>query len=306
MNTQPLYIKRVEIYGLWGSRNISWELTSDVNVLSGINGSGKSTTLECLYTLYKGTIASDYVSRHIKGMKVVANTGLSLVYRDGMIYKVSETIEQAMLPADFTLLHSHLGMDMISSFDRPLIGAEDIRRLSDNRVATDLDWKIYKLQKAYLDYQVNLGKEAFSIFSDHSSAADKSDKVSALMQKKETFLDILDKLFEQTGKKVDRTKNEIAFLCGEEEILPHQLSAGEKQILAILLTVLIQNNKHCILLLDEPEISLHFEWQRQLIDLIRQLNGNAQIILATHSPAVIMDGWSDKVTEVFDVTTLMP
>ncbi|MGL4491592.1 MAG: AAA family ATPase, partial [Tannerellaceae bacterium] len=29
-------------------------------------------------------------------------------------------------------------------------------------------------------------------------------------------------------------------------------------------------------------------------------------ILATHSPAVIMDGWSDKVTEVFDVTTLMP
>ncbi|MGL5562541.1 MAG: hypothetical protein ACRDCN_07980, partial [Tannerellaceae bacterium] len=119
MNTQPLYIKRVEIYGLWGSRNISWELTSDVNVLSGINGSGKSTTLECLYTLYKGTIASDHVSRHIKGMKVVANTGLSLIYRDGMIYKVSEAIDQMMLPADFALLHSHLGMDMISSFDRP-------------------------------------------------------------------------------------------------------------------------------------------------------------------------------------------
>jgi predicted ATP-dependent endonuclease of OLD family len=54
--------------------------------------------------------------------------------------------------------------------------------------------------------------------------------------------------------------------------------------------------------MDEPEISLHIEWQQKLIGLIRELNPKAQIILSTHSPALIMDGWMDIVTEVNDVT----
>jgi len=70
----------------------------------------------------------------------------------------------------------------------------------------------------------------------------------------------------------------------------------------ILLTVLIQDYKHCVLLMDEPEVSLHIEWQQQLISLVRQLNPNVQIVLTTHSPAVIMNGWMDKVTEVSDIS----
>ena len=54
--------------------------------------------------------------------------------------------------------------------------------------------------------------------------------------------------------------------------------------------------------MDEPEVSLHVEWQQRLIGLIRQLNPNVQIILTTHSPAMIMDGWMDAVTEVSDIT----
>ena len=57
-----------------------------------------------------------------------------------------------------------------------------------------------------------------------------------------------------------------------------------------------------VLFMDEPEVSLHVEWQKQLIDLILRLNPNVQIILTTHSPAVIMNGWVDKVTEVSDIT----
>ena len=47
---------------------------------------------------------------------------------------------------------------------------------------------------------------------------------------------------------------------------------------------------------------MHIEWQQQLISLVRQLNPNVQIILTTHSPAVIMNGWMDKVTEVSDIS----
>ena len=55
--------------------------------------------------------------------------------------------------------------------------------------------------------------------------------------------------------------------------------------------------------MDEPEISLHFDWQKKLIQYIREINPNAQIILATHSPAVVIEGWRDKVSDVRDLIT---
>jgi predicted ATP-binding protein involved in virulence len=73
-------------------------------------------------------------------------------------------------------------------------------------------------------------------------------------------------------------------------------------MLVILLTVLVEDQQPYVLLMDEPEVSLHIEWQKQLISLILELNPNVQIILTTHSPAVIMSGWMDKVTEVSDIT----
>ena len=79
-------------------------------------------------------------------------------------------------------------------------------------------------------------------------------------------------------------------------------SSGEKQLLTILMTVLLEDGDNTLRLMDEPEVSLHIEWQQELIDTILLLNPNVQIILSTHSPAIIMNGWMDKVTEVSDIT----
>ena len=87
----------------------------------------------------------------------------------------------------------------------------------------------------------------------------------------------------------------------EEHLTPYQLSSGEKQMLIILLTVLIEKRQPYTIFMDEPEISLHVEWQQRLISLVRELNPQAQIILTTHSPAVIMNGWADCVTDVEDI-----
>lgn len=45
MKKQADYIKRIVIKGLWGRKNILWDLHPDVNILSGVNGIGKSTIL---------------------------------------------------------------------------------------------------------------------------------------------------------------------------------------------------------------------------------------------------------------------
>ena len=91
-----------------------------------------------------------------------------------------------------------------------------------------------------------------------------------------------------------------------ERLLPYKLSSGEKQMLVILLTVLVRDDDHCVLFMDEPEASLHIEWQQKLIGMIRNLNPNVQLILTTHSPAVIMEGWLDAVTEVSEISSLIP
>ena len=66
MKKQADYIKRIEITGLWGRKNISWELQPDVNILSGVNGGGKSTILNkyvnMLDMLEGGSLANDLTS----------------------------------------------------------------------------------------------------------------------------------------------------------------------------------------------------------------------------------------------------
>ena len=167
-------------------------------------------------------------------------------------------------------------------------------------LVTELDWQIYKLQRKYLDYQVNIGNRIIqALQSGEPNAAERAQQISEPKQK---FQNFMDDLYKETGKKIIRTENEIKFTQIGETLSPYQLSSGEKQILAILLTVLIEDNKNYVLFMDEPEVSLHVEWQKQLIDLILALNPNVQIILTTHSPAVIMNGWIDKVTEVSDIT----
>lgn len=264
------YIEQVEIESLWsGRRHVEWNLDRKVNVLSGINGVGKSTILNKL--VKSVGITGDIYNHLLKGVHIKVN------------------------PADAT----HIRFDVIRSFDRPLLNADMLSEVGANLV-TELDWQLFKLQRKFLDYQVNIGNRIIAALQ--SGEPDAAMKAQQLSEPKKKFQDLIDDLFSDTGKKIIRTENEIRFTQIGETLHPYQLSSGEKQMLVILLTVLIEDNLPYVLFMDEPEVSLHIEWQKRLIDLILDLNPNVQIILTTHSPAVIMNGWMDNVTEVSDIT----
>ena len=78
------------------------------------------------------------------------------------------------------------------------------------------------------------------------------------------------------------------------------LSSGEKQLLILLTEALLQKETPCIFLADEPELSLHIEWQRMIIPAIMELNPNAQVIAATHSPEVASK-FSDSIFDMEDL-----
>jgi predicted ATPase len=274
MEKQAEYISSIEIKALWkGGRHIIWTLRPDVNILSGINGVGKSTI----------------INHSVKGLHLIDSGELHAG-------EVGENITIKLFPEDATTMK----FDVIRSFDRPLLHSDLLEKLADSRVKTELDWQIYKLQKRYLDYQVNIGNRIIELLT--SGFPEDAILATEVSKPKAVFQDMIDQLFSDTEKKIDRKNNEIQFHQNGETLTPYQLSSGEKQLLVILLTVLVENNEHYALLMDEPEISLHIEWQQQLIGLIRKLNPNAQIILSTHSPALIMDGWMDVVTEVNEIT----
>lgn len=266
------YIKSIEIKSLWkGQKHIVWDLKPDVNILSGVNGAGKSTILNKLaerLNAREGSVGNAPVF----GVKIEFS------------------------PSDATCVH----YDLVRSFDRPLVHGDILDKLSDGGVKTETDFQLYVLQRKYLDYQVNVGNRMIQLLtSGDPQAGEKAAEASAI---KTRFQDAVDSLFSETGKRIDRTSNEVRLVQFDEELSPYKLSSGEKQILIILLTVLVEDNQPYVLFLDEPEASLHIEWQQKLIGLIRSLNPNVQIILTTHSPAVIMDGWVDAVTEVSDIT----
>lgn len=274
MKKQAAYITSIEIKGLWGRKNISWKLRPDVNILSGINGIGKSTIMN----------QSVKMLRLLESGSLDNSTG------------ISSNVRFNFSPADATCIH----YDVIRSFDRPLLHAELLEKMADREVKTELDWQLYQLQRRYLDYQVNIGNRIIESLT--SGDADGQLLAAQYSLPKKRFQDRMDDLFSETGKRMIRKNNEIQFESDGDLLSPYQLSSGEKQILVILLTVLVQDQKPGVLFMDEPEVSLHIEWQQKLIRLIRELNPFVQIILTTHSPAVIMDGWMDAVTEVSDIT----
>ena len=274
MNKLANSIKRIEISSLWsGHKHIVWNLQPDVNVLSGKNGAGKSTILNKLIQHLRSLPSTGEISGNTKlGVKVDFD------------------------PSDATGIR----YDVLRSFDRKIIAAEPIGGLGDARIVTELDWQLYLVQRRYLDYQVNVANRMIALLTSGSEEA--REQATKAANFKTRFLDLVDSLFSETGKRIDRTSNELSFLQYGEKLSPYLLSSGEKQILLILLTVLTEDQQPYVLFMDEPEASLHFEWQKSLIGMVRELNPNAQVLLTTHSPAVIMDGWENAVTEVSEIT----
>ena len=157
------YIKQIEIDSLWsGKKHIVWNLDRQVNILSGVNGVGKSTILN---KVVKGlTAGGEFPSHMLKGVR------LNVVPEEARWIRY----------------------DVIRSFDRPLLNIDTIGKLNMN-LATELDFQLFQLQRKYLDYQVNIGNRIIAALQ--SGEPDAAAKAQELSAPKKRFQDIIDRLF---------------------------------------------------------------------------------------------------------------
>lgn len=103
---------------------------------------------------------------------------------------------------------------------------------------------------------------------------------------------LINKTFEFTSSNEPKVKK----YNDSEPVSLFDLSSGEKQIFVILAESLLQENRPFVFLADEPELSLHVEWQESIVRNIRSLNENCQIVFATHSPDVV-SSYQDQVID---------
>jgi predicted ATPase len=108
------------------------------------------------------------------------------------------------------------------------------------------------------------------------------------------FVGLANSFLKQTGKYVsvsERGSLEVAVTNPGERRSIGALSSGERQIVVMLAHLAL--NKRLtgsgVFIVDEPELSLHIAWQERFVDAILEANPSVQLIMATHSPAIILD-----------------
>ncbi|AFZ57118.1 AAA family ATPase [Anabaena cylindrica FACHB-243] len=282
-----MYIRKIEIKNLWGN-DFLWTLNEDVNVLIGKNGSGKSTILRMLYEAVLPVEDSKLDFRLFDPIDEII-----IELEDDIVVRVNS--ESRSITANKEITNYQPNINFINTFDVVE------KKLKQN--TTLLDYQLDKLKQEFVTYQRDLSNQVEEIFKidDKATRRNQLDKIESIYETKNTFIKILTQLFSDTEKKFNEKKFHFLKEGIQTPILPKNLSSGEKQMLIILLTTLLQDGKGYILLMDEPEISLHIDWQRSLISNIRQINPNCQIIITTHSPTVWYQGWIEEVTQIEDI-----
>lgn len=157
------------------------------------------------------------------------------------------------------------------------IFSEDIK--SYKKITTaDIDRKDKTLD-AFFQLYINDTTEKIAVFNE-------------LSQRLQNFVNIVDSLFGDKTLKFSKSDG-MVFTDKITDVIvkPDQLSSGEQHIVVLFFDLLFKFNSNALILIDEPEISLHVSWQVKFVkylQLISKLNGMS-FILSTHSPNIVYD-----------------
>lgn len=165
--------------------------------------------------------------------------------------------------------------------------------------------KFEKLNKYNISDIKILGKQV-KFLEEHSKALkvyfsdfEKKYKVfEELIEQLELFTDIINSRLKFKNIKISRDKGIVVFKSNtDEQLRLDQLSSGEKQEIILFYELIFESDKNIHLLIDEPEISLHIEWQLRFMDDLLRIaeKKKFKVTVATHSPQIISNHWDIQI-----------
>jgi len=297
-----IILTKIEIQKIYKKKNFNWEIGTDgINILIGKNGAGKSTILKLVHACINSNRSlfekynSPYImlsfTKHYKDNSKNPNIVMTTTKTEKDIHSVLiDTFD-----VDGSL--NRILKELIKKFDN----YRDNIRVSFKKETEELTNEINKIMK---DITSATPEELISF---QQLSGERNQKKEAFYKEIELFREILNDFYNDTSKEIivddglinnpkvplliKFKKDEINEKVDENEEWNNlcNLSSGEKQLLIIFLSILIEGKKPFILLMDEPETSLHVEWQSKLIENIKKLNSNIQVIIATHNPLIMLN-----------------
>lgn len=360
-------IKSVTIHGLFGRKNVSrYYFRPDLNIITGKNGSGKTTVMKLIWYIISGQIVRALVEVDFSRVMVETTDYQIFVFRtghntcritwvkdekeikysdggfdeDGDFHNAEDEPDRMMqnlgtsiffptfrrIEGGFTSsdqqrrgvfndrvkaatseLEDALNAlsNKLSSTNHRFVSAlstSDIEKLllkqytdaseDANRIQQDTSSKIIEQIK---EFKNDKYQSATSSTSDQSiipiAAETALDNIRSMIEdmdrqrdlalsQYDAIRELVLRIFAHSGIKVGR----LSIGDTAASVSSNSLSAGEKQMLSFLCYNAFYRNS--VIFIDEPELSLHTDWQRQLFPTLFSQKKDNQFIIATHSPFI--------------------
>lgn len=327
------FIKNVRIKNLFDEKEIDWKLNK-INVLVGKNGLGKSTILK----LINSAVTREYSDslELCEEIRVEFEDGNELISRinnrinqqdiDLLLTRLSELNEISRRNESLVDVTSQYKTSFNKKIER--VTSDLLKEINSRAVNRNKNIEFHdhirvkkpkiSMQNINVEFISTINMSANSVNSITTSSGDKinfldfeiDNEVKRLNKNSKSkknlqikLTNALNNLFEETNKKTRFFEDKIEITLSNGKRIDYKsLSSGERQVIFIFLKIINGGVNNSLILMDEPEISLHLSWQEKLLTEITKVNSSSQIIIVTHSPAMVMDGWLDSFVDIKNIT----
>lgn len=292
MKIKSMYIKNIKAL-----KDFKINFNNNINVVIGENGLGKTTILETIYNI---------ITSNKRFLEDESSEGcnLELLFTEDELNIINR-------------FRNRLHKEVFKSEEKISVGKHEIKKeLNLKKQFPDsimLKEKWFR-KVVYLPTDVNFKKHKV----ETAKKVEGSTEIGVILNSDEMGLnlkeylvnihykDLEDMSIGETPYRIQKFKQLYNTFFEEKEFLgvkdfeplfkikatgeihsADELSAGEKQIFFRGGSLLQMELNDSIILIDEPELSLHPEWQQKILKFYKGIGENNQIIIATHSPHIV-------------------
>ena len=285
-------IKNLHIKEYNGLENLDINFESkgkvlDLIVLAGINGSGKTRVLESVLDFfykiemfYKSQNKIELFYEEIENESIKTAGNIDVFYNE-----LKNGAKGAFLSPKYLEIKK-----ILKKFPKIIYVPTEINFQKVQKAQTNFK-KEYSFINIVDSYEI---KDIPSYIATRiSKVANEEENLTMGQVRKKVFAEIngifeileLDVKLSEISK--DQNSMPIFTDSSGKKFGINELSSGEKQLFLRTLAIKMLEPENSIIMIDEPELSLHPKWQQKIVDVYRKIGRNNQIILATHSPHIL-------------------
>lgn len=282
-------IKKIEIKNnkILKEINIDFEKNGkiiDTIVVAGSNGSGKTTFLESIWNYFleiseyrrnileKVDITFNDDFERLKDLNIISHLKLVDYLKKNDIKSYQETISSFKVLPKLIYIPTEINFSEVKTETTNFYKGYSFFNMVDFNMIKDIPSYIV----SRIMYMLNQD-ETLTMLDARKKVTEEINGIFNILE-----LDVKLKGISKDGKNMPIFENSQG-----EEFDINELSSGEKQLFLRTLSIKMLEPEDSIILIDEPELSLHPKWQQQIIKVYQSIGKNNQIIVATHSPHIL-------------------